>query len=161
MSGSGTTTGGTVHGRMRLPDGVGPTVSALLPRLALVAGAVLGVLAQSLGRDLSVAAAAPVGLALLAAWRPSLPAASAAVLGLGLLAVLGGGGVDGRDALTVLAVHLVHLGASLASVLPAGSRVELVALLPTWRRFLLVQAISQGVVGLAVVVGPAADSLLG
>jgi len=125
-----------------------------------VAGAVLGVLAQSVGRDLPVAAVAPVGLALLAAWRPSLPAAWLAVAGLAVLAVLGGGGVDGRDALTVLAVHVVHVGASLASVLPAGSRVELIALLPTWRRFLLVQGISQGVVGVAAVVGPAADSLM-
>jgi len=153
--------GRPTRARTRLPDGVGPTVSALLPRVALVAGAVLGVLAQGVGRDLPVAAAAPVGLALLAAWRPALPAAWLAVAGLGLLAVLGGSGVDGRDALTVLAVHLVHVGASLASVLPGGSRVELVVLVPTWRRFLLVQGVSQGVVGVAAVVGPAADSLLG
>ncbi|WP_340295924.1 hypothetical protein, partial [Aquipuribacter hungaricus] len=71
--------------------------------------------------------------------------------GLGALAVLGGGGVDGRDAATVLAVHLVHVGASLAAVLPSGTRVEVAALVPSWRRFLLVQALSQAVVVLAVV----------
>jgi len=37
-------------------------------------------------------------------------------------------------------------------VLPAGSRVEVLALLPTWRRFLLVQALSQAVVGLAAAI---------
>ena len=72
--------------------------------------------------------------------------------GLLLLAVLGGGGVDGRDALTVLAVHLVHVAAALVAVLPAGSRVETAALVPTWRRFLLVQATSQ-VVRSALAVG--------
>jgi hypothetical protein len=148
-------------GRAALPEGVGPTVSAALPRLALVAGAVLGVVAQTAGRDLPPAAWLPVVLALVAAWRPALPAAWLAVTGLGVLAVLGGGGVDARDALTVLAVHVVHLGAALASVLPAGSRVEVLALLPTWRRFLLVQALSQAVVGLAAALGPAAGNLAG
>ncbi len=134
-----------------LPDGLGPTVSSLLPRVAMVAGAGLGVLAQAAGRDLPTAVWVVVVLALLGAWRPSLPAAWLTVAGLGVLAVLGGGGVDARDALTVLAVHVVHLGAALASVLPAGSRVELDALRPTWRRFLLVQGLSQVVVALAVV----------
>lgn len=135
--------------RPQLPQGLGRTVSSLLPRLVLVAAAVLGVVAQTAGRDLPPAAGLPVLLALVAAWRPWLPGAWLAVAGLGVLAVLGGGGVDARDALTVLAVHLVHLGAAMSSVLPAGSRVELAALVPTWRRFLLVQGLSQGVVGLA------------
>lgn len=144
-----------------LPDGVGPTVSALLPRAGLVAGAALGVLAQTAGRDLPAGAWLPVVLALLAAWRPRWPAAWLTLVGLGVLAVLGGGGVDGRDALTVLAVHVVHLGAALASVLPAGSRVELAALAPTWRRFLLVQGLSQVVVGLAAALAPTLGSLSG
>lgn len=144
--------------RPALPAGVGPTVSALVPRVVLVGAAGLGVAAQMVGSDLSPAALLPVLLALVAAWRPSLPAALLCLAGLFLLAVLNGGGPDVRDAVTVLAVHLVHVSAGLVAVLPPGSRVEVAALLPTWRRFLTVQAASQVVVVGAVV---AAASLAG
>lgn len=155
--------GGTWTARMRagadrpvdVPAGLEPHVSALLPRAVLVGGAVLGVVAQTAGRDLPPGALLPVLLALVAAWRPRLPAALLAVAGLGVLAVLGGGGVDARDGLTVLAVHVVHVSAALVAVLPAGTRVELAALRPTWRRFLLVQGLSQ----LAVLVAAATTSL--
>ena len=153
MSGTARTRTRGKGGRVEVPEGVGTSVSAALPRLLLVAGAVLGVVAQTAGRDLPPAAALPVLFALAAAWRPSLPGAWLAVAGLLLLAVLGGGGVDGRDALTVLAVHVVHVCAALVAVPPAGSRVETAALVPTWRRFLLVQATSQVVVALAVGLG--------
>ncbi len=153
-----------------LPEGVGRTVSALLPRLVLLGGAVLGVVAQTAGRDLPPAAVLPVLLALLAAWRPSLPGAWLAVAGLMVLAVVGAsadaagaaasvvpsgstvpsGSAGARTAVTVLAVHLVHVAAALVAVLPAGSRVETAALLPTWRRFLLVQAVSQAVLAAAL-----------
>jgi hypothetical protein len=125
------------------PAGLEAHVSALLPRGVLVGAAALGVVAQTAGRDLPPGALLPVLLALVAAWRPRLPAALLAVAGLGVLAVLGGPGVDARDGLTVLAVHLVHVSAALVAVLPAGTRVELAALRPTWRRFLLVQGLSQ------------------
>ena len=143
-----------------VPDGMGRHVSALVPRVVLVVGAALGVVAQTAGRDLPPGALLPVLLAMLAAWRPVLPGAFLAILGLVVLAVLGGGGVDARDAVTVLAVHVVHVSASLAAVLPAGARVEVVALRPTWQRFLLVQALSQVVVAVAALV-PVADSLAG
>lgn len=133
-----------------VPQGTGPTVSALLPRAVLVAGAVLGVAAQLVGSELVAGsllpALLPVLLAVVAAWRPTLPAALLCVAGLFVLAVLNGGGPDARDAVTVLAVHVVHVAAALTAVLPAGSRVEVAALQPTWRRFLLVQAGSQVVV---------------
>lgn len=143
-----------------VPDGMGRHVSALLPRVVLVAAAALGVVAQTAGRDLPPGALLPVLLAMVAAWRPALPAAFLSILGLVVLAVLGGGGVDVRDAVTVLAVHLVHVSAALVAVLPSGSRVEVRALRPTWQRFLLVQGLSQAVVAVAAVVG-VADSLAG
>lgn len=135
-----------------VPAGTGPTVSALVPRAVLVGAALLGVAAQALGRELPAGALLPVLLALVAAWRPAVPAALLAVAGLMVLAVLGGDGADVRDAVTVLAVHALHVAASLAAVLPPASRVELAALRPTWRRFLLVQGLAQAVVAVAVAV---------
>jgi hypothetical protein len=144
----------------RVPDGVGRHVSALVPRVVLVAGAALGVAAQTAGRELPPGALLPVLLAMLAAWRPVLPGAFLSILGLVVLAVLGGGGVDVRDAVTVLAVHVVHVSAALVAVLPSGARVEVDALRPTWQRFLLVQGLSQAVLAGAALV-PAAVSLAG
>lgn len=138
--------------RPGVPVGTTRHVSGLLPRILLVGAAGLGVAAQTLGRDLPPGALLPVLLALLAAWRPALPTVGLAVLGLAVLAVLGEPGPDVRDAVTVLAVHVLHVAGGLAAVLPVGARVEVAALRPTWQRFLLVQALSQATVGVAAAV---------
>lgn len=134
-----------------VPVGLSRHVSGLLPRVVLVAAAATGVAAQTLGQDLPVGALLPVVLALLAAWRPTLPTVGPAVLGLMVLAVVSGGGPDLRDAVTVLAVHALHVSAGVSAVVPAAARLELVALRPTWQRFLLVQVVSQTAVVLAMV----------
>ncbi|WP_336923669.1 hypothetical protein [Aquipuribacter sp. SD81] len=139
------------------PAGTGRTVSGLVPRLVLVLAAALGAAAQVAGRDWPggspLPALLPVLLALAVAWRPSLPLATPVVLGLGLLAVLAGGGLDARDALSLLAVHATHLAASLSAVLPRGARLEVAAVRATWRRSVLVQAVGQGVLLVGAAVG--------
>ncbi|MGJ7442423.1 hypothetical protein [Aquipuribacter sp. MA13-6] len=135
-----------------LPVGLTRHVSGLLPRVGLVAAAATGVAAQTLGLDVPVGPLLPVVLALLAAWRPALPTVGPAVLGLMVLAVVGGGGPDLRDAVTVLAVHVLHVSAGLSAAVPVAARLELAALRPTWQRFLLVQVVSQAAVVLAMAV---------
>lgn len=137
---------------VRAPAGLGPSVPGPAPRLLMVLAAATGVAAQTVGRGLPPGALLVVLLALLAAWRPTLPTVGPAILGLAVLAVVTGGGPDLRDAVTVLAVHVLHLAAALAAVVPARARLELAALRTTWRRFLLVQALSQATVAVAVAV---------
>lgn len=135
-----------------LPTGLTAHVSGTVPRVVVVLAAVLGVFAQTVGREVSPGALLPVLLALLAAWRPVLPTVGLAVLGLMVLAVLGGAGPDVRLAVTVLAVHVLHVAAGLAGVVPVAARLEVAALRPTWQRFLLVQVLSQATLAIAVAV---------
>lgn len=62
----------------------------------------------------------------------------------------------GHTALALAAVHLGHALASLNLVIPAFSRVSLAALVPTARRFIAVQVISQVLVA-AVLLVPRAE----
>ncbi|WP_380165921.1 hypothetical protein [Jannaschia sp. R86511] len=134
------------------PDGLTRSVSGLLPRVVVVLAAGLGLAAQTVGGGLPPGALLVLVAALLTAWRPSMPTVVPALLGLAVLAVVGGGGPDLRDAVTVLAVHALHVAAGLAAVVPASARLELAALRPTVRRFLLVQALSQATVAVALAV---------
>ncbi|MFC5379518.1 hypothetical protein [Aquipuribacter nitratireducens] len=150
---------GSEHTTQRVPAGTGPHVSALLPRGVLVAATVLAVAAQVVGREWPggpLPALVPVLLALLLAGRPGLPLGTLVVGGPVLLALVAGDGLTGgdaaRDSVTLLGCHLAHLAAALAAVLPAGTRLEVDALAPTWRRFLLVQGVAQAVLVLAVIV---------
>jgi hypothetical protein len=63
----------------------------------------------------------------------------------------GTGQITGRSLLQVALLHAVHLLASLAAVVPAEARVELAALRPTLRRYVVVQAAVLPVAGAAAI----------
>ncbi|MFT4135265.1 hypothetical protein [Microbacterium sp.] len=99
-----------------------------------------------------------VGAAAVAALVPRTMAAwlAAAMLALGLLLVPP---ELWRTAVVVGAVHAVHVLGSLALAIPVRSRVQLRVLVPTVRRFVAIQAVSQSVVLAAGVVLPAAGDV--
>lgn len=131
-------------------EGVGRTMSGLVLRVVLVLSVWLAVAVQGLGRDTPTGALVVLGLGLLAAVLPGTPAPGAALLGVIVLTAWHGGGLDVRDAVTVASVHLLHVAAGVAAEIPVRARVEVVALLPSARRLLAVQLLSQAVVWTAV-----------
>lgn len=146
-TGTGTTgTGVTGTG----VTGTGTTVTGLVLRVVLVGAALLGAAAQLDARDGVLGLLVPVALAVLAALRPGSPLTALTVLALFAVAAADGPALDLRDAASLLAVHLVHVTAGLAACVPASARLELAALRPAMRRFVLVQGLSQVVLALAV-----------
>ncbi|WP_166348242.1 hypothetical protein [Phytoactinopolyspora limicola] len=155
-SGSETTSGSEPAADPGRDSGrVGSTVAAWVLRATVGAAsaATIGVVAAWSAPS----SALLVALALAGVWtvlRPGSHAATALIALAAFVVLVNDPGLSAWAAGAVLGVHAVHLSAALAAVVPMDTKVEFAALRPSLRRFAVVQAASQALVVLALLVVP-------
>ncbi len=115
----------------------GLVLRAGIPALAILAVSVFGFNGFALGLLLAIATAAMIAPRSMAAWG---------VMMLVVLAMLLSEPDPGRTTVMLLIVHALHVLGALSLVIPARSRVQVRALLPTLRRFAGVQIAAQTIV---------------
>lgn len=132
----------------RVPWGV-PAVLLRVLLVAVTAPGAMLLVPVPLWRGVAITAAV-VGAVVprsLAAWI------GGACVGLGMLFA---DPQPAQTAIAVLVVHAIHVLASLAWTVPAGSWISLRALLPTLRRFVVIQLVAQSLAfGIAMLTSPA------
>ncbi|NDL56699.1 hypothetical protein [Phytoactinopolyspora mesophila] len=144
-------------GPSRLPGSgtVGTTIPAWSLRMLLGLTCAATIAIMTLWADPN--AAMLVMLALSAAATVVRPASHSATVFLGFAAftvLVTDPGLSVWTAGAVLSVHATHSTAALAAVLPWDTDVEAAALVPSLRRFAVVQAASQSLVALALLIVP-------
>lgn len=140
-------------GHSASPGGVARSVPSWLLRAVLGAASAGAVTTVALWTGTTLMGVLLPAVA--AAWTVIRPASHAATVLIALVAVLvvtTDPGPSGWLIPAVLGVHATHVLAALGATIPWRSAVELVALRPSWRRFVTVQAASQALVVLALLI---------
>ncbi len=140
---------GEVAEAREVVEGLGRTVSGLVLRLVIGLAGIGAVTVQVLDRLPVGALLLGAALAVAAALWPASPLPAAVLLAALVAVGLGGGGIEGRDVVTMLLSHVCHAAAGLAAAVPARARVELAALGSTGRRLVVVQALALAVAAVA------------
>lgn len=155
-TGSSQTAGvGTGTGQTDDAGGIGPRISSWLLRAVLALACMITVGSTVLWCDPAVLLEVSLVAAAVATvvWPNSH--AATALIAIAAMTVFGTDpGLAGWIMPAVLGVHAVHSLAALAAVVPWDTDVELAALRPSARRFVVVQVATQALVVLALLVSP-------